>query len=379
MTTTTRVRDVPDLLAVVPLLLGFEPARAAVLLSPTPSGHVALQRVPLPDDPLALGEDPLEAAVGLLGAVRAGLPEPPAGPTSLVVYLDDPGDLLVVGPVLEQVADRLWAAGREVVGPVVVCEGVWWVPECSCDDPFCGEPAPVPLPHESAAATALVAAGAVVHGSVEAMLAPWSVRDERPAGEELLAGAEAAWTSGRPAEELWPEAFAAVGRMLVEGDWAPDDGELARVLHVLADVQARDAVIAFVRPQDLPASLLDERVWAVASEVLTEAVDGHETPSTAESWRAHPLTSNLRAALARTPWSMSAPLACLAAVWAWGHGDGLVARHLCERALRADPAHRLAGLVLQLVHHGIRMDGTRPGHDPDTDPARHGAESGGRA
>ncbi|WP_374929274.1 DUF4192 domain-containing protein [Kytococcus sedentarius] len=352
MTTIPRVRDLPDLLTVVPLLAGFTPCDAVVLVCPTPEGRVALQRVPLPP-PDHWSHAHLDAR-DLVQSVLPALVHADLRRLTLIGYLSDPMDQDYVGELLHRSAEWLADTGIDVMGVALVCEGSWWRPDCPCEDPECGEPQPVPSLHESAAATALIAEGAVVHESPEALLAPWVESDAEQVSSCDLAAATKRWTGRKGTARLRREALQQWRRVVHEPGAEFSQEDLAAVLWAARSVPERDALIAWLTPGDMPVETLDPDAWAAVQEALGEPASvAHE-----DRWTGWPVTQNLRRLTGAVPATCGAPVACLAGLWAWWHGDGIVARFLLERALDAEPGHTLSGLLLRLVHHGIPMEGS---------------------
>lgn len=352
MTTIPRVRDLPDLLTVVPLLAGFTPTDAVVLVCPTPSGRVALQRVSVP--PRCHWGRPETDAAALVDLVLTSLDAAGLDRATVIGYLQDPMDESYVGALVNAVQDELLTCGVDVMGVALVCEGSWWRPDCPCGDPECGEPRPVPSLHESAAATALLVEGAVVHESAEALLAPWVQQAPDALDAETLAARTTAWLRANPRTRRRRHALALWARLVHDQDACFSEREVAGLLWALRSVPERDALIAWLTPGDMPVELLDAGAWSVVEELL-----GEPAGPAAGHWSQQVVTRNLQALLARVPATGAAPLETLAAVWAWWNGDGIVARFLLERALDAEPGHTLAGLLLRLVHHGIPMAGAR--------------------
>lgn len=352
MTTIPRVRDLPDLLTVVPLLAGFTPTDAVVLVCPTPEGRVALQRVALPP-PDHWSHAHLDARE-LVQSVLPALLHADLRRLTLIGYLSDPMDQDYVGALLHQSADWLAETGIDVMGVALVCEGSWWRPDCPCEDLECGEPQPVPSLHESAAATALIAEGAVVHESPEALLAPWVEGEGAQLDPQELAAATKRWTGRKGNTRLRKESLEQWRRVVHEPAAEFGPPELAAVLWAARSVPVRDALIAWLTPGGMPLEALDPDARAAVEQALGEpaSVVGEDR------WTGWAVTQNLRTLTAVLPATCAAPVACLAGLWAWWHGDGIVARFLLERALDAEPGHTLSGLLLRLVHHGIPMEGS---------------------
>ncbi|WP_462417317.1 DUF4192 domain-containing protein [Kytococcus sp. Marseille-QA3725] len=355
MTTIPRVRDLPDLLTVVPLLAGFTPSDSLVLVCPAPTGRVALQRVCLP--PPEQWDLPELDAAQVVSSVLPALLHAGLDRVTLVGYLSDPMDEGYVGALVREASDQLEEAGVEVLAEALVCEGSWWRPDCPCGDPECGEPRPVPSLHESAAATALIADGAMVHSSAEELLLPWVEGPQAEVPADELREAQSRWKGRKGRPRLQREALAQWRRVVHEPAAELTVEELGAALWALQEVQVRDALISWLTPGDVPLEVVDAAAWAAVERALGDPSE-HRQP---ELWTAWTVTANLRVLTSRVPATCAAPLLSVAGLWAWWNGDGVVARFLLERALDAEPGHTLAGLLLRLVHHGIPLQGSRCG------------------
>lgn len=370
MTTIPRVRDLSDLITVVPLLAGFTPRDAVVIVCPTPAGRVALQRIVLPP-PDAWSDAFLDAAA-MVETVLPALQRSGLRRATVIGYLSDPMDQGYVGALVNEAGNHLHECGLDVMGVALVCEDMWWRPGCPCGEESCTEPQPVPRLHESAAATALVAAGAMVHDSPEALLAPWAVGDSDEFSADDLVAATRRWRGRKGTRRLRREALDQWVRVVAQDGVVPTltVDEVAALLWSVREVQLRDALIAWLTPGDMPLDVLDHEVW---SDLVTALGPSGSVPrGSADRWTSWPLTVNLQGLLAVVPLTHGAPLACLSGLWAWWNGDGVVSRFLLERALDAEPGHTLAGLILRLVHHGIPLDGSPHGLVAEESPGACG-------
>ncbi|GAA4683085.1 DUF4192 domain-containing protein [Pseudonocardia yuanmonensis] len=326
------------LLAAVPVLIGFRPRNSLVMIATGgPQGRrVGLTLrvdLPPPEDPELVAalcesaaaalcrDDPEGAAVLVVGG---GEPSPPPGPGE---------------PVWPPRADVAGAATLALLEREIGVHTVAWAAEIAAGAPWrcyplhdCRCEGTLPDPAASVLAATAVARGAVLRDSreeLERVVEPAGTgEDPAPAdatdvadagpGAEPAAGRSAggAGSAGAgPAEERTPAADPR--RMLRE---ALADGAAGRL-----DVGRRlaGAVAAAVRRP----RFRDEALAACA---------GPSAPEAEQLW----------SALARTcPGAEAATPAALLAVSALLRGDGALANVALDRALRADPGHRLASTL----------------------------------
>jgi hypothetical protein len=309
-TTTLTARTPEDVLAVVPVVLGFEPTESLVMLT--------------------FGCDPPFHA-------RADLPARPEGVASMAGALVDPARrhrvprvfLLVYSErdsfadrALEQTARALRRAGVEVIDGLRTDGRRWW--------PVPGRPG-VPaagVPYDLSAhpfAAQAVYDGRVVHPSRE-RLAATVAADPELVGR--LVPALAALTGDPPPaldEGAWARDLVV---RHVEAGTAPDDAEAARLLRGMLDVRVRDAAWS---PLRRPQAREHVELWA---DVVRRAPD--------------PL--------------VPAPAALLAFA-AWQAGQGALAWCAVDRCLEVDPGYSLAGLVAELLTRAVPPDTWEGGFD----------------
>lgn len=350
--TTISIRSIDDLIALIPHQLGHHPADSLVLLATSGTELVVTARAALHEE---AGPDPdpeghARAVVTrlLAGAVRNGCDGAYA-----VVYESVAGDGdAVVDALARECAD----AGITVRDMAVVRDGrrrhPWSarrrereegivLPDPALCPPVvdCVVRGSAPLP-DRAAITALVSEDPDAATPVSAALARVSPRGR--AGRFPRQGA------------LWARVLTAP-----EGRTTPEVtvAETARLLRSLTDVHWRDALIAWCAPGSLPVPALDPRTRRALATWLPGRPPGARVVLERLLWllRATPDGDPATAV-------MGAVVGCVA----WHHGEGAIARDALERALRADPGHRLARLGLQLVELGVRPDrGPRGGRDMD--------------
>ena len=328
-TPTLVVRGPDSLPALVPHLVGFHPADSLVLLGLAPERRAVrvTVRMDLPDP-----ETDVVTVVDAWAQSLLALPQSGAIDVVLAVFprdADSPWrgcepDDLPHRALVDELADELREAGiRSLDAVCVVGERLrsYW-----CDDLVC-------CPPEGRLADPAellrVRATLVVHGS-----APLSSRDElvhtldeRPADDPL----RVAVAKARDGVVIrMPSGTEGRVQHVVEGlaGLARDPRNEATVVRLVVIV---GWLCAAVRSRDLLLRSLtvdpDPQVLAMARRVLGEAVRCASGESVA-------------------------PVATVLAVCAWVDGDGAAARVALDRALDADPAYSLAGLVAAALDTG---------------------------
>jgi len=310
-TRTLRIKNPGDLVASVPLLLGFHPEESAVLLTVGGASDPFFARVDLPsgpDDVAVVVEDLCEVAG------RHGLRS-----VALVLFTDDP---LAARLVHDAFVDGL--ATRAVdVRLAVRADGTRWFPLSGLrGDPDVGEEYDLAthpftlqamvegrVVHESREALgdsllptdpdAVERVAAAVDGSGDRLVAaartPLGERDREGARRHLVA--EGRWVQQR------------VRRLLGEDDGLTDE-DAGRLLVGMLSVEVRDVA------------------WA---EMTRDNARRH-----VELWRD---------LVRRAPLDVLAPPATLLAFAAWLAGDGALAWCALDRAKAADPDYSMATLV----------------------------------
>lgn len=397
MATTIRTDDVRELLALVPFKLGFHPTESAVLVSlrgaRSEVGLVA--RLDLADLADEDGEVAARAFVGHVvddGARRA----------MAVIYTE--ADLRP--PVRDAARSdrtdrdallathRLGAAAREAFGDAGT--GTWVVTPAGyyalgCEDPVCCPPGGRPLRdlQSTQVWAQMVLEGVVVASSRDDLVrlpvvTPAQRRSARRARDRWRArGATASpgaqmhrWR--REGLDLWRRALAAAGtdgvgagtgralpetlgeRVLAPVAFGPGSGglpvptDVGRLLAALDDVLVRDAVLlTFIEGNDRVADrvVAGETGPAIGAALgaVTDPAHGRR-PDPERTAAARAVLEHLVAHASR---GMHAPALTLLAFLAWWEGDGARAGVLVDRALLADPDHRLAVLVDQALRAGM--------------------------
>jgi hypothetical protein len=307
-----------DLLALVPLVLGFHPADSVVLLTfggPSGSFHARC------DLPVSAG-DQEEVAEQLAGAAVANR----VGQVALVLYSDDEQ---VCAAMTAAVLDRLVPLGCEVLEVLRVDDGRWFrLPEDgSPGSPYDLQTHPFTARH--------VFEGKVVHGDRAALADTLIGTDADDHVEVALAATRFADVLLHLHEE------AAVLR--TEARWVRK-----RVRQRVRDSRpldpsdaARMLVLASLKPTR-------DVAWA---EVTRPGAGPH-----VELWRE---------LVRRAPRDLVPGAGSLLAFAAWQHGDGALAWCAIDRALEVDPDCTLAQLVAELLTAAVPPDVWEPLTDAD--------------
>lgn len=293
MTTTLTARSPEDLLALVPIVLGFAPTESVVMLT-FGQRQTFHARVDLP---------PPEAADEVLDALRGPAVRHRVGRVVLLLYARDARPAERVGRVLVR---GLREAGIEVID-LIRTDGRRWYPLLRHRR---GREAGVPYDVTTHPfAVQAVVDGRVTHGSRAALAG--SLATDPDAG----AGVAACLRAAPPADPVWVRA--AVARLAASRE-APSEAEAARLLAALGDPHCRDAAWAGLR-----------RGNAVAHVELWTAL------------------------LRRAPDEVVPGVASVLALAAWVAGHGALAWCAVDRAVALHPGHSLAQLVADLLGSAI--------------------------
>ncbi|MBO3103596.1 DUF4192 domain-containing protein [Cellulomonas fengjieae] len=371
-TTTLRVSEPREILALVPHRLGFRPRDSAVAVSlRPPRGEVGVvMRVDLPHlaDPV---DGPLLARtlVAHLGrdAARRGV---------LVLYTDrDPrGEHGPAQRAAEHVAEAAAEALGEILVWVVTPEG-YLALDCTDD---CCPPGGRPLrdlDSTQVGATLVLAGSAVADSREDIARIPAQNAEVR----RSVARVRRRWESRRDqavatsvtAATRWREdsllAWRAGVRLVESGGPGSGGAPWGRIEAGLADRRVRDGVLVALVPGtgDLPercvrsvqpTAELDAAVGAAMGLILDPRV-GVVPPERATSVH----EQVLEAVVARGRTGEQAPALTLLALLAWWRGDGARARVLLDGALDADAEHRLAELLDDVLRAAIPPGWVRHG------------------
>jgi len=342
-----------DLLALLPYVIGFHPRDSLVVLemrrlpgrgSTSRTGPVVRNDLPPATDPETLTLAFAEAVAGVVRQAR------PYSQFHLIAYDPEarseraellPGER--ARAALDHVASELGRAGLDVAERILVSDGRWRSLSCRRR---CCPPHGTPLPVDDR-----VAAEAVGLGMTAAADRAAALPDTSPVGEDRLAAVARARAEleERPGVEVTVAAWEAEleGRIAQLGSTLPEPGWCALVLAGIADVEVRDEVLL----SGERAGRVHGRAGAVAAAAL--AVDLARHASRAEAGQ----EAEQEAGQA---WAVAAWLE-------WHARRGLRARECAETALRADPGHRLAVLVLTAVLNGLLATSV-PAPAPVTSP-----------
>jgi hypothetical protein len=321
-----RVRpDSPgELLAIVPLLLGFVPRTSLVVMGTEPPRDrikVTL-RYDLPDPPGAgVAADIAAHAVGVVGSQQLTA-------MTAVGY----GPEVLVDPVAYALRAAALHAGIDLRDVLRVEDGRYW--SYACGDETCCPAAGTPFdPAASSAAAAMTAAGtsvlsdraevaarvAPLGGSTAASMRQATRRAERHAGQ-LLAKLRKSARLATARQMIVAAGLNAVGAMIATyrggGSYATDY-QIAWITVALRDLRVRDDAWARMDPAHLDAH---RRLWI---DVTRRAQPGY----------------------------VSAPASLLAFV-AWQAGDGALANVALDRALADEPQYSMALLLRQVITAG---------------------------
>ncbi|NMR19368.1 DUF4192 domain-containing protein [Cellulomonas fimi] len=373
-TTTIRVREPRELLALLPYQLGFQPRESAVAVSlRPPRGRVGLvARVDLPD--LADRSQGPQLARGLVShlvsdGARRGV---------LVLYTDIPADRRAVARGASTTAALTRAAAdhmRDAAEPFLEEMSVWVVGptgylSLDCDDPSCCPEGGRPLSdlQSSEVGAHMVLAGALVADSREdlARVAPApsaARRNAARAADRWAARGAAAVLVGPEAALRWQQDGLALWRAATErrhaGHAPLPPAEAGRLEAALADVRVRDAVLlALVQGTgDLAERALAEPtavrdVVTGTSDALGAIVDPRRGIRPDESLVASG-SGVLEEVVAHARSERGAPALTLLALLAWWQGDGPRAGVLLDQAFSADASYRLAHLLGDALASGL--------------------------
>ncbi|HEU5036703.1 MAG TPA: DUF4192 domain-containing protein [Nocardioides sp.] len=311
MTTTFTARTPDDMLALVPVVLGFVPQDSVAMLT-FGGRHPFHARVDLPTDPADLA-----AVVGLLLAparqhrVRRAL---------FVLYTDD---AVLARFAARALADDFEDAGIEVLEPLRADGGRWW--------PAIGVWAGVPPAGVAYDVTAhpfsaqAVLEGRVLHGSREELRA--TLRSDPRRVTPVVAAL--ARVADDPPDPDWVGAL--VSRHCRDGT-SPGDDEVARLLRGLLDPVVRDAATAGLGRATASAHV---GFW-------TDVV-------------------------VRSPEPLLPGAAALLALAAWLAGHGALAWCALDRCAEVDEDHPLAGVIARVLTEALPPDAW---DQPTDEPAR---------
>ena len=389
--TTISVSEPRELLALLPHQLGFRPQDSAVAVSlRSPRGRVGLiARVDLPDlgDPdhgpaLARGlvshlvADGARSAVLVLYTAEdprypTGGDEADRGVAGRGGAARDGGDLR---STVARAAAENFAAAAEPFLPGVA---VWAVVRSGylsldCTDLTCCPRGGRPLQELDATQVGahMVLAGSLVADSRDdlARIPPASAQARRNTARvaQRSSARRVSALAGRDGElHRWRAdglaAWRAAVGLALAGAAAPRPELLGRIEAALLDVRVRDAVLLALVPGtgDLPERTLVGPPGRPAAELASSTSDalGAILAPRRGAPPEEPLATAgvevLEQVVAHTRTSDQAPALTVLALIAWWRADGTRAAVLLDRALAADPEHRLALLLGEAVGRGL--------------------------
>jgi hypothetical protein len=303
---TLIARNAAEIVAVTPYLMGFHPSDSVVVVG-LAGDHVMFgARLDLPsDDQLGLFE-----IATLIARQHV--------PTVAVLGYGPEERVKSVAVVL---GAELRCAGIRILDVIRVTDGRWW--SLYCRDPECCPPEGHPCrPEDSVAAAEAVYQGRVALPDRRALVARVAAV-EGAARAEMTAATERVRERFGDAIDQPGQWIALAGRRAVrEAERQAESGR-----PVTADQVARLGVLLSI------------------AEVLDYALD---RPGT-EEWRLQLWIDVLRRV---EPAYVPAP-ACLTGYVAWRMGDGPLARVALDRAFKADPRHRMAGVLDRVLSAGV--------------------------
>jgi len=318
--TTFTARNTEDVLALVPVLIGFEPRESVVML--TFGGREAFHaRVDLPP---AAGVGPCVGSL-LEPVLRHGVRA-----VVLVLFGEEERIVRRVAHALQR---RFAAAGVRVIDLVQVHDGRWFAPLGRPDVP--AEGVPYDVTHHPYRLAAVVE-GRVVAGSREELV-------ERVRSD--------------------PDGVAAVEETLgMLWDRLPLDVQLAlqetssqeEALSLLAHVRPGGPALRAMIDRHLEAGTVpdDEETARILLAVHNPEIRDHAwvTIRRAQAVRHVPLWTDL---VRRAPDGLVAGAAAVLAFAAWMSGDGALAWCAVDRCLEDDPDHSLGRLVARALEQAV--------------------------
>ncbi len=305
------------LIAALPAVLGFVPEKSLVLVTIDDGQMGCVMRVDLSGE--------LRHSLDHLAEVAAA-----ARPDSAIAVVIDEGGVncRMCNDEHRELADLLTTAlaehGIELLAAHIVdrvAAGGRW----HCAD-GCGDAGTVDDPWASPMAVAAVLDGRRLYTRRAELQEVIALTD--PVRTEALAGViegRKPHSAGRPDGAARADVEAAVAAAERVADAAElDDDELARLALALTDVRVRDTLYALAVGENADQA---ESLWAVLARTLPE------------------------------PWRVEALV--LLGFSAYARGDGPLAGVSLEAALRADPAHRMAGMLDTALQSGLRPEQIR--------------------
>ncbi len=129
----------------------------------------------------------------------------------------------------------------------------------------------------------------------------------------------------------------------------PSAEDAAVALASLRQVEIRDGIVALLMPSTLAPDRLPTEVRKLTDSIRRQM----PVPLTEPEWQ-RGVQERLNALCRLAPDEHAAPALTILGSFAWWLGDGVIARVALDRALRCNPAYRLARLVKEMLDMGIR-------------------------
>ncbi len=325
-----KLSDPGELIATIPLMLGFLPADSVVVVGLSASGTMRpMLRADAADFAIADGAQALARVVAAQlarsGAVRA-----------ILVGFGD--EIALGGDCAVVMARQALTAHVEVVDAWAVAHGRYRSPECV--DPRCCPDAgrAVPPPPEVIAR----AFAARSHGAQGLAKGPTDRRRKaQRACDRSWAGRTndiVRWRQQRV--EAWRTALRAAAN-----NELPSDADIGKLAAGLRDVVVRDAIVIDLVPGE--GSVADSLCVDPSAPGVREALSVMLLPASAIAPQAGVLDA-LETLVARVPWLCPhdiAPAMTVLGLARWWHGDESGAAHAVALALADNPRYRLAELI----------------------------------
>jgi hypothetical protein len=341
-TNTINLRSANELLAVVPYLLGFKPARSLVVLCLSERRLGLTQRLDLPRP---------EHANHVAAALMPSLVKEDPDSVVLIGYENRAGDSL---PALESLSAVLQSQQIQIHDRLVVRNGRWRSLDCA--NPKCCPPggSRVPEPADVPGVVAeFIGQGISPHRDRETLVKQLEAGREAVAVTKVLRSLQKARAKavGSPSVSR-SELFAPWPRILdPDATTIPaEDAALAAIS--LQDIEIRDGLVAWLSPGTLNINELGPEVQELFCGLKPAWGEERCDPASIASQNA--VQDRLIRLSGMLPDHVAAPALAVLASFTWWRGDGALARVALTRALRCDPDYRLAKLLLQMVDLAVR-------------------------
>lgn len=318
--TVIRIADPGELVAAIPILLGFHPRDSLVLLAMggRSGRRMGLTvRIDLPP--------PEHTADAADAAIRGLLLDTPTG-AAVIVVAGPEGTGPPAAKLVETVVDGLESRSVDV-HTVIWTPGTAGGDRWACYDP-CGCTGVVPDGSATPMAASAVAGGQVVFADrieLERLVAPSDPIRIRRREELLTRAADGVFDDPDDGPDDRVAGLAAVDAAIADtaaGRLELDDERAVVLAHALVSPPVRDAAMLRCAHPDPPTAAAAEQLWTLLTRELPD-------PESAEP-------------------------AALLAVSALLRGDGALANVALNRAERAWPGHRLTGLLRAVAEAGVR-------------------------